>query len=174
MTLKLPSLTITREIQLANIENDNSVTQIINSTHEGLSLERVRSDDDLWVITSEINGGTPGGVNSCSTIENLVPSTDDDIFLVYPTTISHDTNQTWVGFTLIEDEELEEISLKVFDLNGCVVKCIITEADERRWVWDIANDNDSYLTLGTYIVKLEYLKVDGTSVICRKLMCLAP
>ena len=128
----------------------------------------------IYGCTSEINGGTPGGVNSCSTIENLVPSTEDDIFLVYPTTISHDTNQTWVGFTLIEDEELEEISLKVFDLNGCVVKYIITEADERRWVWDIANDNDSYLTIGTYIVKLEYLKVDGTSKICRKLMCLAP
>jgi hypothetical protein len=174
VTFKLPSLTITREIKLANTGNDHSDAQIINSSHKGLSLERVRSDDDLWVITSEINGGTPGMTNSCSTIENLVQSTEDDVFLVYPATISNFTNQTWVGFTLREDEELEEISLKIFDLNGCVVKSIVTDADERRWVWDIANDNDSYLTIGTYIVKLEYLKVDGTSEICRKLMCLAP
>ena len=174
MNLDLPSLSITREIQLANTENENIDAHLITSSIEGLSMERISSDDNLWVGSSEVFGGTPGKVNSCTTFEILELSNEDDVFTVFPTTISQITNQSWVGFTLYEDGPLEDIQIDILDLNGRLVKSILAEPNERRWVFDIINASDSYITIGTYVVMIKYFKADGTRKICRKLICIAP
>ena len=96
------------------------------------------------------------------------------VLQIWPKTITPGTsvNQNDYLFIRYTNPEFEEIKIKIFDINGCLVKNVSTNnpaaGNGIEWVlkWDGKNDSDEYVAPGVYIYQFESRSALKTGTIC--------
>jgi len=127
-------------------------------TAAGLSLERLapapRNPGAYnWALCTALTGSTPGCANSVSTTAGM--TTD---FTVQPRVLDPVTGITNVHFLFTLTGQQAGWELRVFDLNGCLVRDLGGESlgpGPRDLMWDGRDDRDRPAGPGGYVVLLE-------------------
>lgn len=120
---------------------------------DGVSLERVSADEDVWLCCVDSDRSTPGGENSVSTtysegielsIEPNPFSPDGDGF----------QDQTVFRYTLPMESNL---TIRIYDVKGRLIKTLVR--DEARvsgeTLWDGMDDENRTVRIGIYVVLAE-------------------
>jgi len=137
------------------VDPDNNVQTFTwdQDCGDGVSLERVSSEEDIWLCCVASDKSTPGKKNSVST------SYSDNIELsIEPNPFSPDGD----GF---EDEAIfrytlpmmSELTLRIYDMKGRLIKTLME--DEPRVSgeisWDGKDDENKTVRVGIYVVWAE-------------------
>jgi len=131
---------------------------------DGISLERVSPDQDIWLCCTGAEKSTPGRKNSASTTHS-----DNLDFSMEPNPFSPDGD----GF---EDEvifrytfpTMSDFTLKIFDIQGRMIKTLFDSQPQTSGeiTWDGRDNNNRFVRVGIYIV---WVEVKGNSHKVKKL-----
>lgn len=171
LELQIPSLQNGRELLLAKVEDEITVTDRIKLQEmpKDISKERVDVSSTVWVRSPYSNGGSSPGLNNFSTQLNLentnVKLGKLDIF---PKTINLNLNSdnNWVQISFELEDNIENLdfmtSISIYNFNGeDVVKLTEKEWIHKRgtWGWEGYNESGQPVSPGTYLIvlKIEHL-----------------
>jgi len=125
---------------------------------DGVSLERVSSEQDIWLCCVASDKNTPGRKNSVSTVysQNIQLS-------IEPNPFSPDGD----GF---EDEAIfrytlpmeSNLTLRIYDIKGRLIKTLMEDEPQvsGEITWDGRDDENEIVRIGIYIV---WAKAEGNS-----------
>ena len=131
-------------------------------------------DENEWIqITSterDINNNTIAFTTNHFSVYALGNAEGAEALKMYWT---HNPFKSEEGTTAVVelDEEEGEITLKIYDLSGNLVRTIIEREDvsgSSNWRWDGMNDFDQYVGSGLYIYIFEYTDPSGVKQIVKK------
>jgi hypothetical protein len=133
----------------------------------GLSLERLAQAPrnpgaSNWALCTALTGSTPGCANSVAT--TAVMTTE---FSVQPRVLDPVTGITTVHFLFTLTGPQAGWELRVFDLNGCLVRDFGGDSlgpGPRDLIWDGRDDRDHHAGTGGYVALLEITDRSGQSL----------
>lgn len=120
---------------------------------DGVSQERVSSDEDIWFCCISLHKSTPGKENSVST------SYSDKLHLsIEPNPFSPDgdgfEDVTIFRYTL---SMMSDLTLRIYDIKGRLIKTLIDDEPQvsGEITWDGKDDENRTVRVGIYIVWAE-------------------
>ncbi len=151
---------------VALIDPDNNVQTFTwdQDCGDGVSLERVSADQDIWLCCVDPEKSTPGAKNSVSTAypDNIELSMEPN-----PFSPDGDGYQDEVTFrhTLPITSEL---TLKIYDVEGRLIKTILEDQSlvSGEITWDGRDEDNRFVRVGIYIV---WMEVEGNSHSVKKM-----
>jgi hypothetical protein len=120
---------------------------------DGVSMERVSADDDIWLCCADADRSTPGGGNSVSTTysEGIELS-------VEPNPFSPDgdgfEDRTLFRYTLPMESNL---TIRIYDVRGRLIKTLVDDEPKvsGEISWDGRDDENRTVRIGIYVVLAE-------------------
>ena len=140
-------------ISLLDLESNAQTFTWNQDCGDGVSLERVSADEDVWLCSVDPNRSTPGRKNSVST------SYSDAIELsIEPNPFSPDgdgfEDQAVFRYTLPMESNL---TIRIYDVRGRLIKTLVDDepkvSGETRW--DGKDDENRTVRIGIYVVLAE-------------------
>jgi hypothetical protein len=126
---------------------------------DGVSLERVSSEGDIWICCVSSDQSTPGKKNSVSTTYS------DRIQLrIQPNPFSPDgdgfQDEAVIEYTLPMESNL---TIKIYDIKGRLIKTLIEDEPEvsGEIIWNGRDDGNEIVRVGIYVV---WAEASGNSV----------
>jgi hypothetical protein len=126
---------------------------------DGVSLERISSEDDIWLCCVSSGQSTPGRKNSVSTTYS------DRIQLsIQPNPFSPDgdgfQDEAVFGYTLPMESNL---TIKIYNIKGRLIRTLIEEEPKvsGEIIWDGRDDENEIVRVGIYVV---WAEASGNSV----------
>jgi hypothetical protein len=120
---------------------------------DGVSMERVSADDDIWLCCVDADRSTPGAKNSVSTTYS-----DAVKLTVEPNPFSPDgdgfQDQTLFRYTLPMESNL---TIRIYDVRGRLVKTLVDDEPSvsGEILWDGKDEESRTVRIGIYIVLAE-------------------
>jgi hypothetical protein len=126
---------------------------------DGVSLERVSSEGDIWLCCVVSDQNTPGKKNSVSATYS-----DRIRLTIEPNPISPDgdgfQDEAVFGYTLPMESNL---TIKIYDIKGRLIKTLVDDEPKvsGEITWDGRDDDNEIVRIGIYVV---WAEASGNSV----------
>lgn len=120
---------------------------------DGVSLERISSEENEWFCCIDSNKCTPGKRNSVS-----VEYSDKIELKIFPNPFSPDGDGIEDGVTFQYTlPKMTELTIKVYDIKGRLVKTLMEDEPQvtGEKTWDGRDDKNRMVRVGIYIVLAE-------------------
>jgi len=158
-------------ISLMDPDNNTQTFTWDQDCGDGVSLEKVYSDEDIWLCSVAFDKSTPGKENSVST------SYSDKLHLnIEPNPFSPDgdgfEDETIFRYTLPMESNL---TIRIYDIKGRLIKTLIEDEPQvsGEISWDGKDDENEIVRVGIYIVWAEaegnsYSQKKATVVVAKR------
>jgi hypothetical protein len=171
LEVDLPSLQDGRTLQLGKFFNTQSDDLTLDSSVEGVSSERLNPEENNWVLSPQMKGGSsPGRVNynKWSWLEI------ESIFEVYPKTLHVDSEGfSWVNIQIQNGVEFNNAVVNIIAPEGKSVCEFHLTPLLRHVIWEGLNQDNYAVSAGTYVVELMLENMSGEKLIMRHLVAVA-
>ena len=155
------------------VDPDNNVQTFTwdQDCGDGVSLERVSSEQDIWLCCVASDKSTPGKKNSVST-----PFSDNLELIIEPNPFSPDGDgfEDEVIFRYILPME-SNLTLRIYDIKGRLIKTLMEDEPQvsGEITWDGKDDENRTVRVGIYIVWAEakgnsYSQKKATVVVAKR------
>jgi hypothetical protein len=171
LDIEMPSLQRGRTLRIGSFVNEQTDSLPLDDDTEGVSMERLNSLEDNWVLAPMVKGGSsPGRPNHNQWSEDEL----ERLFEVFPQTLRIGSiDNAWINISISEEAMMKVATVSVYSAVGEPICQYEMTPENRHVIWEGVDNNSIPVLRGNYVVELMLENIGGDKIIQRRLVVVA-